>query len=97
MHDGYVEATLKESSRVEQQASISIKDNVIHCRGAWTLSNLSHLERGGQALRWPDAPTVFYDAGEVTAMDTGGALMLQRCYRRPAAQGATDVSPGVET
>lgn len=64
---------------MEQQATISIEDNVIHCRGAWTLQNLSHLERRGQALRWPEAPTVLYDAGEVTAMDTGGALVLQRC------------------
>jgi phospholipid/cholesterol/gamma-HCH transport system permease protein len=62
-----------------EQATISVKDNVIHCRGAWTLPNLSQLEQGGRALRWPDAPTVLYDAGEVTAMDTGGALMLQRC------------------
>ncbi len=61
-----------------EQATISVKDNVIHCRGSWTLPHLSQLERGGRALRWPDTPAVFYDAGEVTAMDTGGALMLQR-------------------
>lgn len=63
---------------MERQATISVEDNVVHCRGAWTLPNLSQLERRGQGLRWPDAPTVLYDAGEVTAMDTGGALMLQR-------------------
>ncbi len=62
-----------------EQATISVKDNVIHCRGSWTLPHLSQLERGGRALRWPDTPTVLYDAGEVTAMDTGGALILQRC------------------
>jgi phospholipid/cholesterol/gamma-HCH transport system permease protein len=64
---------------VEEQATISVENNVVHCRGAWTLQNLSHLERRGRTLRWPDAPTVLYDAGEVTAMDTGGALILQRC------------------
>ncbi|UVT16095.1 MAG: ABC transporter permease [Nitrospira sp.] len=64
---------------VEQQATISVEDNVIHCRGAWTLPNLAHLERGGRALRWPETSTVLCDAGEVTAMDTGGALVLQRC------------------
>jgi phospholipid/cholesterol/gamma-HCH transport system permease protein len=64
---------------VEQQATIAVEDNVIHCRGSWTLPNLSHLERKGRALRWPDTPTVLYDVGEVTAMDTGGALILQRC------------------
>lgn len=63
---------------MERQATISVEDNVVYCRGAWTLPNLSHLERGGQTLRWPDTSIVLYDAGEVTAMDTGGALMLQR-------------------
>jgi phospholipid/cholesterol/gamma-HCH transport system permease protein len=63
---------------VEQQATITVEDNVIHCRGSWTLPNLSQLERGGRTLRWPDVPTVLYDVGGVTAMDTGGALMLQR-------------------
>lgn len=74
-----------------EQATISVKDNVIHCRGAWTLPHLSQLERRGRALRWPDAPTVLYDAGEVTAMDTGGALVLQRCIdgvRRKGQQAA---------
>jgi phospholipid/cholesterol/gamma-HCH transport system permease protein len=74
-----------------EQATISVKDNVIHCRGAWTLPHLSQLERRGRALRWPDTPTVLYDAGEVTAMDTGGALVLQRCIdgvRRKGQQAA---------
>ena len=52
---------------------------MIHCQGAWTLPNLSQLERGGRELRWPDSSTVLCDVGEVTAMDTGGALVLQRC------------------
>jgi phospholipid/cholesterol/gamma-HCH transport system permease protein len=63
---------------VEQQATISVRDNVVHCRGAWTLSNLSELERRSGKLHWPDALDVICDAGEVTAMDTGGALLLQR-------------------
>ena len=76
---------------MEQQATISVEDNVIRCRGSWTLPNLSQLERRGRALRWPDSPTVLYDAGEVTAMDTGGALILQRCIdgvRRKGQQTA---------
>lgn len=74
-----------------EQATISVKENVIHCRGSWTLPYLSQLERGGRTLRWPDASTVLYDAGEVTAMDTGGALILQRCIdgmRRKGRQTA---------
>ncbi|MFZ1802891.1 MAG: ABC transporter permease [Nitrospira sp.] len=76
---------------MEQRGTISVEDNVIRCRGSWTLPNLSQLERRGRTLRWPDTPTVFYDAGEVTAMDTGGALILQRCIdgvRRKGQQTA---------
>jgi phospholipid/cholesterol/gamma-HCH transport system permease protein len=63
---------------VEQQATISVSDNVIHCQGAWTLSNLTELERRTEKLRWPDAADVMCDAEDVTAMDTGGALLLHR-------------------
>jgi phospholipid/cholesterol/gamma-HCH transport system permease protein len=63
---------------MEQQATISVSNNVIHCRGPWTLPNLAELDRLGGMLQWPDVPTVVYDAGEVTAMDTGGALLLQQ-------------------
>lgn len=63
---------------VEQQATISVSDNVVHCRGAWTLPNLTELERCSGRLRWPDAPDVICDAGEVSSMDTGGALLLHR-------------------
>ena len=63
---------------VEQQATISVSDNVIHCRGAWTLPNVTELERRSGSLRWPDAHDVTCDACEVTAMDTGGALLLYR-------------------
>ncbi|CUQ65630.1 ABC transporter permease [Candidatus Nitrospira inopinata] len=63
---------------VEQQAIISVSDDVVQCRGAWTLSNLNDLERRIDRLGWPTASEVICDVGEVTAMDTGGALLLQR-------------------
>ncbi|MGE3979539.1 MAG: MlaE family lipid ABC transporter permease subunit [Nitrospira sp.] len=64
---------------MQEQATISVEDNVIRCRGAWILPNLAQLERGSRALRWPNVSSVLYDVGGVTAMDTGGALLLQRC------------------
>ena len=72
---------------VEQQATISVSDNVIHCRGAWTLPNVTELERRSGMLRWPDASEVACDAGEVTAMDTGGALLLYRSIERLRCAG----------
>jgi phospholipid/cholesterol/gamma-HCH transport system permease protein len=67
---------------VEQQASISVSGNVVRCGGAWTLPNLDELEHESGGLRWPEVPEVICDAGEVTAMDTGGALVLQQSISR---------------
>ncbi len=62
---------------VAQQASIEIAGSVIHCRGRWTLQNLADLERQIRALQWPEVVALTYDASHVTAMDTGGAVLLQ--------------------
>lgn len=74
---------------VEQQATISVIGTVVHCRGAWTLANLDELERASGELRYPDARDVTYEAGEVTAMDTGGALVLQRSITSLRRAGRT--------
>lgn len=79
-----------------EQATISVEDNVIHCRGSWTLPYLSKLERGGRAIRWPDTPTVLYDAGDVTAMDTGGALILHRCIDGVRRKGQQTTLQGLK-
>ncbi len=63
---------------MEQQATISINKNVIHCRGAWILPHLAQLEQRGGLVCTPNTPTVIYDIGDVTLMDTGGALILQK-------------------
>jgi phospholipid/cholesterol/gamma-HCH transport system permease protein len=74
---------------VEQQAIISVSDDVVQCRGAWTLSNLNDLERRIERLGWPTASEVVCDVGEVTAMDTGGALLLQRIESDLVRRGKT--------
>lgn len=79
---------------MEPQASVLVSENVIHCRGRWTLPCLAELQRQGESLRWPEAPQVVYDASQITAMDTGGALLLQQSIdmvrhrgRKAALQG----------
>ncbi|MEQ1793322.1 MAG: MlaE family lipid ABC transporter permease subunit [Nitrospira sp.] len=62
---------------MEEPASIHIADNVIHCRGRWTLQHLADLERQMTSLRWPQEVVTACDASHVTAMDTGGAVLLQ--------------------
>jgi phospholipid/cholesterol/gamma-HCH transport system permease protein len=79
---------------MDPQATISVEENMVRCRGAWTLPNLVQLEWKGRMVRWPNTPNVLCDLGEVTAMDTGGALVLQRCMdglrrkgQQPSFQG----------
>lgn len=72
---------------MEPQASVAISGDVIHCRGRWTLPNLGALERQGGMLRWPDAPRIVCDASQITAMDTGGALLLQQSIDRLKSRG----------
>lgn len=70
--------SLEWRATVRTQASVEIAGNVIHCRGQWTLQNLAELEQQVADLPWPDAATVMYDATDVSAMDTGGAVLLQQ-------------------
>ncbi len=81
---------------MEQEATISVSGNVVNCRGVWTLANLPELERHSGRLRWPDAPDVICDVGEVTAMDTGGALLLQRSINGLRQMGRTVTLQGLK-
>ena len=79
-----------------EQATISVDGYMIHCRGAWTLPNLVQLERQIQTLRWPDVSDVEFDTEDVTAMDTGGALLLQRCLRSIPHNGPGSAPRGLQ-
>ena len=74
-----------------EQASIDIADNVIRCRGRWTLQNLADLEQQVVALHWPEGAGAPCDMTQVTAMDTGGAVLLQEIVadRRRRGQQVT--------
>jgi phospholipid/cholesterol/gamma-HCH transport system permease protein len=81
---------------VEQQAIISVSDNVVHCRGAWTIPNVMELEGRIGRLRWPDASDVICDASDVTAMDTGGALLLLKSLNGLRRSGRTVLLQGLK-
>lgn len=64
---------------MEQSADISVSpEGIVSCDGPWTLPHLAPLEDRLAAFLWPDGPTVVVNAGKTTAMDTGGAWLLQR-------------------
>ncbi len=71
-----------------QRASITIgHDQAVHCIGPWTLQSLPDLERELAAVSWPQSSELIWDAGRITAMDTGGALLLHRSLDELRRQG----------
>ena len=71
-----------------QEAMIRIaKDETIHCEGSWTIHKLTGLEQELQTLRWPTKTGLVWDGSRITAMDTGGALVLYRSVNTLERQG----------
>lgn len=80
---------------MERQASIERVDNVMHCRGRWVLPNVADLEHQAGALGWPERGGVIYDARGITAMDTGGAVLLRQSLRAAGRGGRTSSLQGL--
>ena len=60
-------------------AGLSVeRDGTIHMDGMWVLQQLRDLETHIAGVAWPDRGDLVFDASEITAMDTGGAVLLQR-------------------
>jgi phospholipid/cholesterol/gamma-HCH transport system permease protein len=71
-----------------QQASIAVgRDEVVHCSGPWTLQHLPDIERVLATVSWPRLRGLNFDARHITAMDTGGAVVLHRTVTRLRRQG----------
>ena len=79
----------------EHGASVSISGNVIHCQGRWTLPHLAKLQREGTSLRLPHVTRVVYDARRITAMDTGGALLLCQNIEMARRRGCDSALEGL--
>ncbi len=78
---------MAESAQGER-ASLTIgQDEALHCTGPWTLQHLPDLERAVAILSWPRSNELLCDAGRITAMDTGGAVMLYRTVMQLRRQG----------
>ena len=71
-----------------EQASVTIgRDQTVHCTGPWTLRYLPDLERALASLSWPRLRGLIFNAGHITAMDTGGAVVLHRTMTHLRRQG----------
>ena len=80
---------------VEPRASLSIRNDVILCQGHWTLPYLVTLQHEGATLRWPSVKRVIYDTSRITAMDTGGALLLRENLESAKLRGYESILEGL--
>lgn len=53
-------------------------DGTVYLQGAWTMDHLHALERSLASFSWPTSAEIVCDASEIGALDTGGAVLLQR-------------------
>ena len=71
-----------------EQASITVgRDQALHCIGSWTLQHLPDLERELAGMSWPQSRELICKTGHITAMDTGGAVVLYRTVTQLRRQG----------
>ena len=72
-------AVTSKPSWTSPEARIHIGEGgVLRCEGSWTIPHLAALGRALAGASWPRTPELTCDATRITAMDTGGALVLHR-------------------
>ncbi len=70
------------------ESSINIVGNAgVHCQGPWTIPHLMHLQSMIQKMNWPSVPELRWDVVNISAMDTGGAVLLHRTRMRLQQEG----------
>ncbi len=71
-----------------KQATITLQDQrLIQFEGRWTVQDMPELERRFDSISWPDVPALVCDASGIAAMDTGGAVLLQRTLNHLRKKG----------
>ena len=81
-----------------ERASLTIgQDQTLHGIGPWTLRHLPDLERAVALLPQPRLGELIFDAGRITAMDTGGAVVLHRTVMQLRQQGRQVSVEGLRT
>lgn len=64
-----------------------VAQGTIHCEGSWTIPHLAALDRALHAFEWPVVPELVWDFKKLSAMDTGGAVMLHRTLVKLRGEG----------
>ena len=71
-----------------QDATLHIgEDQTIYCEGCWTILKLADLEQALKTFSWPSKRDLVLDGSHISAIDTGGALVLHRSLTTLRLQG----------
>jgi phospholipid/cholesterol/gamma-HCH transport system permease protein len=62
-------------------------DEIVHIEGPWVVRRLDELEAHLSAVSWPEQHNLVFEACNITAMDTGGAVLLQHTIQRLRQKG----------
>jgi hypothetical protein len=68
---------VESGSSMEPRVCI-IDDMIIQCEEAWTIPNLAALDHTLQTIQWPVMSELMWGTMKISAMDTGGAVLLHR-------------------
>jgi len=87
---------IEDTSSVEPRICI-IDDSMIQCEGSWTIPNLAALEEVIQTIHWPVVSELVWDTVKISAMDTGGAVLLHRTVTKLRNEGRRVSVQGLRT
>lgn len=88
---------MSESAQGERASLTVGQDQTLRGIGSWTLPYLPDLELAVALLPQPRSSELIFDAGRITAMDTGGAVVLHRTVTQFRQQGRQVSVEGLRT
>lgn len=74
-----------------------IDDSIIQCEGSWTIPNLAALDHMLHTVHWPMVSELVWDTMKISAMDTGGAVLLHRTLTKLRNEGCQVSVQGLRT
>lgn len=77
---------LETSPNVNTRIGV-MENSIIQCEGSWTITNVVALDHMLRAIRWPGVPKLIWDVSHISAMDTGGAVLLHRTLTKLRNEG----------
>lgn len=80
---------MNNSSQPPTEAILEIVDQLLRCRGPWTVMGIQKLEKQLATFSYPTVPMLIVDGSDLDSLDTAGAWLLYRTQQALAQNGQT--------